>query len=120
MNMEGLDLLEVSQKLKPQLESYLGTTIESGCDGCLFAESYSLDFSEVRDFIPEKYHRIFKENDWFSGASGTIEVLSLADEQMHEYTVMLLSQQSKPLIFAIQDEGGKYIVISDFIEGEVI
>ena len=97
MDITGLDMTQISQKLATYVKNHVnGFTLAEG--ESLFAECYMLYFEEVKERVPDHYHAIFDDEDIFNGAAGFVEVdgrewviLMLADEKFTK--VYLLSMQ---------------------------
>ena len=87
MNIAGLNMTEVSQRMEAYVQSHIkGFTLSAGAS--MFQESYIFDFAEIKATIPPQYHHLFKDTDKFNGASGFIE------HDSQEYTIMLLSDEN--------------------------
>lgn len=124
MNIKGLTLDEISQRLKPCLESHFrGCTLSNNN---LFAESYLFDFEEVQHLIPKEYHNYFKPTDKFNGASGFVEFDTVTETFRHnEYLALLVVSEdySRAFLLALQEtdkETGsiKVTILKDFLEGK--
>ena len=114
MDIKGLDLVQISQKLAIYVSEYFkGFTLADG--ESLFAESYLFHFDEVKDNIPAQYHHLFNDDSKFNGAAGFIEVgdtehciMMLTDEDYNR--VYLLSKQDADV-----DGNEKTVIIKDFL-----
>jgi hypothetical protein len=114
MDIKGLDMTQISQKLAIYVESYFDGFRLPERDS-LFQESYRLHFDEVKDSIPRQHHHLFGDDNWFNGASGFIEVGT------QEHLVMLLADENYETVFTLclqeADEEGdeRTIIIKDFL-----
>ena len=97
MNIKGLTLNEISQKIREYLPPFIRQYKE---DENLFQESFQFEFDEIKNSIPQDYHKHFKDNDIINAADGNIE----NDE--HDYTVALISNgdYSKAYLLILQKE----------------
>ena len=95
MNINGLNLDEVGEKIKGFLPPYLKNDFT-------FQESYTLDFDEISHNIPQKYHKFFKDNDKINSASASVETVKIE----YDYTVVLVSNEdySEALFLLLQKE----------------
>ena len=114
MDIKGLDLVQISQKLAIYVSEYFtGFTLAEG--ESLFAESYLFYFEEVKDSIPAQYNHLFNDESKFNGAAGFIEVndkehciMMLTDEDYNH--VYLLSKQDSDA-----DGNESTVIIKDFM-----
>ena len=95
MDIKGLTLNEVAEKIKEYLPLYLQNNFQ-------FQESYVLDFDEINHNIPEEYHKYFNAADKINNACGSVE----ADELEYNYNIILLSnhEYTRALFLLLQKE----------------
>ena len=95
MNIKGLKLNEVGERIKQFLPPFLQAKFQ-------FQESYQLEFDEISHNLPAKYHKFFKDDDIINNASGYVE----DDSFEYNYTVILLSKEdySQALFLLLQKE----------------
>jgi hypothetical protein len=95
MNISGLTLDEVNEKIKEYYPTFIG-------DDFKFQENYQMEFGEISHNISKKYHKFFNDSDIINNASGLVE----ADKFDFDYTLILLSNedQSQALFLILQSE----------------
>ena len=95
MDITGLTLNEVGEKIKEYLPPILQYDFQ-------FQESHQLEFNEICHNIDKKYHKLFKDNDIFSCANGSVE----DDDFECDYIVMLVSNEdsTQALFLLLQTE----------------
>jgi len=114
MNIAGLNMTEVSQRMATYVQSHINDfTLSAGAS--MFQESYIFDFTEIKANILPRYHHLFKDTDKFNGASGFIE------HDSQEYTIMLLTDESYATAYLLTllwtDTNGeeRTAIIGDFL-----
>ena len=94
MNIEGLTLQQVGEKIKEFLPLFIKDTF-------YLQESYQLEFSEISENISLEYHAHFKENDVLNVSSGSMETSSTEND----YNVILVSDENyKTALFLLMQK----------------
>ena len=95
MDIKGLTLQEIGEKMKKFLPSYLQPDFQ-------FQESYQLQFDEIKHNIPHKYHKFFNDDDKINSASGGVET----EDSEYNHTIILVSNSdnSEALFLFLQKE----------------
>ena len=109
MNIKGLTLNEVSQKIREYLPPFLQNYNE---DDSLFQESFQFEFDEIKNSIPQDYHKHFKDDDIINAADGSIE------DNEQDYTIALISNgdYTKAYLLLLLKENEDTKVIKSFLE----
>ena len=122
MNVTGLTMREISEKVKPCVTEYFKGSTVTNYDGELFQENYTLEYGEINVDLPQKH--LFNDTDQINNASGNIYLADVSEEHKgHEYVVILLSnaEYTQALFLIIQkinQETGnaENTIIKNFIE----
>ena len=123
MQIQGLNINQISQKIAPYVVNYFkGFTLSSFKEWSF--ESYIFDFEEVEHLILEQYRHQFNDDDKFNGVSGDIEFISMPDEcKNQKYLLMLItdSDNSRAYFLYVQELDNDYnkqrdILIADFMK----
>ena len=100
MDITGLAVDEISDRLKRYVEGYFRDCVIMNDSSRWFSESYLLHFEEVSHLLRlDKYSGAFSEGDKFNCAAGIVEIYPLI-----KYVIMLVSTEdhSKALFLYLQ------------------
>ena len=122
MNIKGLTMREISEKIRPYVADYFKGSTITNYEGELFTENYTLEFGEIAVDLPQKH--LFSDTDQINNASGYIYLTNTAEEYRgYEYIVILLSTSdySRALYLVLQkisESAGKteHIILKNFVE----
>jgi len=90
MNIKGLTMREISEKITPYVADYFKGSTITNYAGELFTENYTLGFGEIAVDLPQKH--LFSDTDNINNASGYIYLTNTAAEHKgFEYVAVLLS-----------------------------
>jgi len=90
MNIKGLTMREISEKMKPYVADYFKGSTITNYEGELFTENYTLEFGEIGVDLPDKER--FSDTDQINNASGYIYIANASDgHKGFEFVVILLS-----------------------------
>jgi hypothetical protein len=114
MDIEGLDIVQISRKMTEYVKARFDDFALSESDS-LFQENYLLDFDEVKGSIPTQYHKLFGNNDKFNCASGFVDVgtqshilMLLADESYKKAYLLIMQMTDR-------EDVEEIILIKDFL-----
>jgi len=95
MDITGLTLQEIGEKIKKFLPSYLQSDFQ-------FQENYQLQFDEIKHHVPKKYHKFFNNDDKINSTSGSVEVIKIE----YDYNLILVSNEdfTEALFLFLQKE----------------
>ena len=126
MDISGMDILEVSDKVKPYFATHFK---DSGSrlvdlDNGIFQEAYRVGYDEVMHLIPTEHQNHFNDADIFMGYCGYVELADKDDSPDDiEHIAMLLATEdcTKALFLYLQEtlvpstEIQSDILIADFM-----
>lgn len=122
MEIKGLNLSEISEKLKPHVAGFFTDSKILDEEGGMFQESVTLYADEVRHLIPPEHNSRFKDTDKFGAASGYIRFETKGTAFRGKlYIVMLLHTSTHALLLYLQEQNdithdSRNILLVDFLE----
>ena len=95
MNIKGMTLNEIVEKIKQYLPPYLQKDFQ-------FQESYQLEFCEIKHNISGEYYKFFNDNDILNVACGGME----SENFEYDYNIISVSNSdySQALFLLLQKE----------------
>ena len=122
MNIKGLTMREISEKIRPYVADYFKGSTITNYERELFQENHTLEFGEIAVDLPQKH--LFNDSDNINNASGYVYLTNTAEEHRgYEHIVILLStaDYSTGLYLILQKISEKtsdteHIILKNFIE----
>ena len=82
---------------------------------------------EVISLIPVEQQKIYRNDEWFNGASGFIELSRISDGSKETFIAMLLMNEYQTRVLylyvtkyeAIFNDDGLYTLVKDFTQGDL-
>ena len=122
MDITGLDILQISEKIYPYVTDYF-----KGCKLSDFKEwsfeSYIFNLSELTHLIPAQHQHRFKDTDKFNGASGFLDFETVPEDyENKKFLLMTITDEDNTKIYFlyVQELNEDYdkqsdILIADFM-----